>query len=946
MNSPEQMKNKSSMSWKNPLDHGGIVEFLVQGCKAQKFSLTRKNFLISFDLRKNDWTFKIAPIHSKNKKVEKIIQTSDVFRLEKLLDEPTGLKIHMKQPGLSKNITEIYLFSSIEHRELFCKYVNSINQCGQEAWEAFKTLCAIKAVRFTKETKPLLKDASRLKETNFDKFLLHYYANFCKSQNVKTEETPSQLKSKISVSPRLGQILNRKAMIANEAIRISKTSMFSSDEILRASLNSMINSAMRITAHSKIRDFDFLEGEILLIQQSETHFSCYGTSKLGELSLTNFRLVFMPYQCRKPLPSIFQVYLMAINKVYLVEDPDPVIIVHTKDFRVIALSIQKSSLWVQEFFHQILDNSFPNNQLKSFAFTHKQIMDTIPTVDGWSVLNLLEEYERLKITPNKTLRIVEQKEYEICDSYPQILVVPSAITDEEIQTIANFRSKGRIPTVTWIHPRSHATLSRCSQPLSGINRKRNEADERLLRSLREINPTCNETLYIMDARPFKAAVGNTVMGKGFERMNHYGDCVVEFLNIDNIHAIRSSLEKLIELCYGNESSVDPDSYFSKLELCQWFRYINIIFESADKIASHLDDKGASVLIHCSDGWDRTSQLVSLTCIFLDPFFRTMKGFAVLVEKEWLSFGHKFAERTGHCDDNHANTQRAPIFLQFLDCVHQLCHQYPESFEFNEMFLVEIFDQMLACRFGTFLFNSDSERRANDVQSKTLSIWSFLLNPGRRSLYRNPYYQEQGEISRLCPRYHPRHLKLWENVFCRWNAKYNLNWSRVIYSPSAVLNVKYELLREWIIGRGVDLSTFDLTLNLKVEKALSGHDSLLENVPQKQEEMKLDTLGIISEEREVSEDSVKEAFLVTQKSATGLSLTELGSSPEDAKELTSDSVSNARNRGRVMLSFSEEISSDDSLETSFVDKELLVSPDKEDFTVKMTWPLLTFIEPKE
>lgn len=55
----------------------------------------------------------------------------------------------------------------------------------------------------------------------------------------------------------------------------------------------------------------------------------------------------------------------------------------------------------------------------------------------------------------------------------------------------------------------------------------------------------------------------------------------------------------------------------------------------------------TVLLHCSDGWDRTSQLSSLAQLVLDPYFRTMEGFFVLVEKEWVSFGHQFATRCGH-----------------------------------------------------------------------------------------------------------------------------------------------------------------------------------------------------------------------------------------------------------------------------------------------------------
>ena len=55
---------------------------------------------------------------------------------------------------------------------------------------------------------------------------------------------------------------------------------------------------------------------------------------------------------------------------------------------------------------------------------------------------------------------------------------------------------------------------------------------------------------------------------------------------------------------------------------------------------------SSVLVHCSDGWDRTAQLAATAQIILDPYYRTLEGFAVLVEKDWCSFGHKFHERLG------------------------------------------------------------------------------------------------------------------------------------------------------------------------------------------------------------------------------------------------------------------------------------------------------------
>lgn len=39
-------------------------------------------------------------------------------------------------------------------------------------------------------------------------------------------------------------------------------------------------------------------------------------------------------------------------------------------------------------------------------------------------------------------------------------------------------------------------------------------------------------------------------------------------------------------------------------------------------------EGISVLVHCSDGWDRTAQVCSVACVLLDPYYRTLKGLMV------------------------------------------------------------------------------------------------------------------------------------------------------------------------------------------------------------------------------------------------------------------------------------------------------------------------------
>lgn len=37
----------------------------------------------------------------------------------------------------------------------------------------------------------------------------------------------------------------------------------------------------------------------------------------------------------------------------------------------------------------------------------------------------------------------------------------------------------------------------------------------------------------------------------------------------------------------------------------------------------------NVLVHCSDGWDRTSQLTSLAQLMMDYYYRTINGFMVI-----------------------------------------------------------------------------------------------------------------------------------------------------------------------------------------------------------------------------------------------------------------------------------------------------------------------------
>jgi hypothetical protein len=381
-------------------------------------------------------------------------------------------------------------------------------------------------------------------------------------------------------------------------------------------------------------------------------------------------------------------------------------------------------------------------------------------------VNAATDMERQQIPPAKWCAATKYQAHELCPSYPAVVYVPSAASHETIEGTASFRSARRLPALTYFCKYTGGCISRCSQPMAGLSGKSSKNDQDFLECIRK---TCSDsaTLFILDARSRVAASGNRFKGKGTEDSSTYKNTRLFFMDIENIHAMRESVDQLWKLCTTNNAA-DSD-WFISLNATKWLSHIQGVL-SASLTTMQYVIRGEPVIVHCSDGWDRTPQMCALAQLMIDPYYRTFKGYQVLIEKDFLAFGHKFGHRIGHPD--HPD-ERSPVFLQFLDCTWQMMQQFPHEFEFTSHYLVTIFEYMHSGWFGNFLDNSDKLRTLRQQFQPSLSLWSLLDAFSKDPEARNPTYKPTTVFPHcvLTPCCSLKMLRLWNESYLRFDKIY-------------------------------------------------------------------------------------------------------------------------------------------------------------------------------
>jgi myotubularin-related protein 1/2 len=430
-----------------------------------------------------------------------------------------------------------------------------------------------------------------------------------------------------------------------------------------------------------------------------------------------------------------------------------------KDNRNFVLKLTPKSF---DRFNEIIEKfSLPEKSISYFNYAcYNRHMNL--GAKNIKIYNIIQEFKRQNIdfSTSKQFRLFDNDNFKFCESYPKKFIVPFDMTDEEIQKVGEFRTKNRIPALTFRY-QNGSCIWRSSQTRSGFKGV-NKFDVLHLSKISN-----KQKLYIYDARPFINAYVNKFKGAGYENIDNYKDINIEliFCGMPNIHAVRNSYQKIMNTVAYNTNY--DSSIMINIGSSGWYDSIIILLKRSFQICnSILSD--CNVLIHCSDGWDRTSQLSSMAQILLDDYYRTLDGFICLIEKDWLSFGHQFRYRNGMYSvmDSPSNVtnenQFSPIFLQWLDALYQLMHQNYTKFEYNFYLLAFISQELFTGKYGTFLYNNDKEREMYDEENKTLSIWNYIK--GNKEKFINHIY-DPSDTNRLTINY--KYIILWKDYFFKF-----------------------------------------------------------------------------------------------------------------------------------------------------------------------------------
>ncbi|GJQ74667.1 hypothetical protein Trydic_g21519 [Trypoxylus dichotomus] len=555
---------------------------------------------------------------------------------------------------------------------------------------------------------------------------------------------------------------------------------------------------------------NLLDGELSITDTENvilfTSLSEPRSYRKGVLTVTNFKLSFIPCDEDEEYSGVQQSFflkpyetcLSSVDTVYHISEKTrkklslgqsvshkiKELQVVCKNMRTFHFSFyQANKDKVKTIVNAILYHAAPKRLPLLFAYDYKDRLNSSNNIlkdIQWfeKTSDWLKELDRTKTNKLKWRVCRANEHFQISINLPQVFVVPASVEDHMLSKATEHFQSHFSPVWVWGTPHNTA-LIRMADLDSSIQDRTQE--NILLEHIRKSHDGLLQPHIIDLAKDFPTA-----------------------------KELQSSFIKLRELCCPNSSRLfkqQDNKFYSLLENTKWLQYVSMCLQNAADGAYNLTFKNSTVVLQEGRGRDMNCVISSLIQLILDPYWRTIRGFQSLLQKEWIVLSHPFTQRLGLIDNDH--NEPAPYFLLFLDCTWQLLQQYPTAFQFSETYLTTLWDTIYTTIFDTFLFNSEYERLRAKRDSKSgtfLCAWDYSRQfpESDVNLFCNPLYDDSFNEP-LEPKHTVQFLDVWRQCYLRWLSEVEmLNGGQPQIDLSCrVLTMEITALRQTLLAADID-----------------------------------------------------------------------------------------------------------------------------------------------
>jgi myotubularin-related protein 1/2 len=225
----------------------------------------------------------------------------------------------------------------------------------------------------------------------------------------------------------------------------------------------------------------------------------------GTLYITNFRIFFKENNKNKTMMETLMRNDFSIpnSQIFSIESLDQQtnqIKITKQDFSIFIFKFQRIPNfqdWNSLIFIDKIEKIFAFHFCSGYKEANKIKEEEI--TNEWIENNNLIQNDLLRFTfDSKYWKIYNQykdDKYNICQTYPYNFIIPMDLDEEKLKKISSFRSKNRLPVITW-KSKENILILRSSQPNSGLT-KTSKYDVEM------ISKYCNgNKIQFIDCRPW------------------------------------------------------------------------------------------------------------------------------------------------------------------------------------------------------------------------------------------------------------------------------------------------------------------------------------------------------------------------------------------------------------------------------------------------------------